>query len=346
MSLPASLSSPDHFHTLYVAGLTRLLGPEAGPGGYILALANAALDAMLWQTLERRLEERHYHLGALVTSALRQGRALDVPEDDLVVLLKLMAMGFESVGRAERRQAGPWELSYNPLRALRPPRASRRRMAGLYTPFDPEGFHFNRPELQAELMWSGELLGREARLYYNKFPLVELHGILVPEPGCERAQWLTAELHDWAWEVTQALARTLPGFGLAYNSLGAHASVNHLHFQSFVRTAPLPVALPQWTHNGGAQPYPSACQRFDAAAPAWAAIEALHAQGRPYNLIYLPGRLYLLPRRAQGDYPCAAWTQGHAWYEMAGGVVASSRADYQTLQAEAVAEQLRQVRWD
>jgi len=342
-SLPAPFGSTAALHQAYAEGLTRMLASDVGLGGYILALANAAQDTTLWQLLERRLEERHDHLAALVTAHLRQGRPIDAPDDDLTVFLKLMAIGFGDGLRTHTRRVGPWEARFNPLRALRPPRTSQVRFEGLSRPFDPEGFHFNRPALEREVLWSGTLLGRPARLLYNKFPFVELHGLLVPEPEQSWPQWLTEQWHAWAWALVAAAGEAMPGFGLAYNSFGAHASVNHLHFQTFLRKEPLPLQQAHWQHNGGCQPYPAPCQVFDDPARAWQTIDSVHAQGTPYNLIYTPGRLYLLPRRPQGSHPQAQWACGHAWFEMAGGVVLSNRADYEGLDAEAIAAELQRV---
>jgi hypothetical protein len=341
MSLPDDFSSPEALRQSFTHGLDRMLAGHDGLGAYILVLANAAADSTLWPLLERRLEERHYHLAALLTSALRQGRRVSEPEDDVTVFLKLMAVGFERLGLTESRGAGPWEIQFNPLRAYRPPRTSRARVEELSLPFDPEGFHFNRPFLRREAFWTGMLGGRRTSLLYNKFPFVELHGLLVPEPEQERPQYLTPEVHGWAWELVATAGARMPGFGLAYNSCGAHASVNHLHFQSFLRDRPLPVTAGHWLHNGGDVPYPATCQVHDDPLSAWVAVDTLHSRGRPYNLIYLPERLYLLPRQRQGDYRHSPWAAGHAWYEMAGGVTTSSRDDFTSLETAAIEAELR-----
>lgn len=343
MSLPVPFQSPSALRAVFLEGLNRLLADDGGVGGYILALANAAQAPALWQQLKGGLQARYYHHATWITAALRQGRRLDLPEDDLLVFLKLMAMGFDAIGPVERRAAGPWEVVFNPLRALRPPRASQAPVRGIALPFDRNGFHFNLPDLWPEVIWSGELLGRLARLLYNKFPFIEAHALLIPEPERELPQLLTPELHGWAWEVTSAIGRALPGFGLAYNSYGAHASVNHLHFQTFVRSHTLPVCSAHWAHNGGDKAYPAHCLRFTEPLASWVAIDRLHAQQIAYNLIYLPGVLYLLARRSQGNYPQPSWSAGHAWYEMAGGVVTFSREHYTQLDAAAIEAQLRHV---
>jgi diadenosine tetraphosphate (Ap4A) HIT family hydrolase len=176
-------------------------------------------------------------------------------------------------------------------------------------------------------------------LFYNKYPFVDRHGLLVPERTEHRPQYLTRGDHLYAWRVVEGLARALPGVGLGYNAYGAFASVNHLHFQFFVRGG-LPVEDAAWQHAGGAEPYPAPCEVFLSAEEAWARVADLHAAERPYNLVYRPGRLYCLPRRRQGTYEQAAWTGGFAWYELAGGFTLFNRQAYEGLTGEEVAREL------
>ena len=66
---------------------------------------------------------------------------------------------------------------------------------------------------------------------------------------------------------------------------------------------------------------------------------ALHGSDISYNLIYLPGRLYCLPRRRQGTYHHSSWASGFAWYETAGGFTTFDRHQFgiigqQELEAE------------
>lgn len=308
-----------------------MLADHPGLGVYVLGLANAAYDRGLWERLREPLARRHERHEAEITAALRQGRRLREPEDDLLVFLKLMAIGFDDVAVTAWRRAGPWRIQFNPIRALRPPRASGSRVEGLCRPFDPAGFHFNKPFLAREVLWEGDLAGKPARLLYNKFPFAPLHGLLVPEPQRELSQWLTPELHGWAWEVAATLGETLPGFGLAYNSLGAQASVNHLHFQSFMAAPELPVLAPGFAHNGGGTPYPLPCQVTDSAEAAWFLLDELHQRVIPYNLVYTPGLLHVLPRQAQGTHPSPAWGADLAWSELAGVATVFSREDFETL---------------
>ncbi|MFZ5484800.1 MAG: hypothetical protein ACOZB0_11280 [Pseudomonadota bacterium] len=337
-NLPDPFQSPTAFHDAFVAGLERQLA-EPGLGTYILVLANASFDPAIWPLLKGRLGNRFAELAAEVSEGLRSGRRLNYPEDDLMVFLKLMAMGFDSVSGTEWRQAGPWEIQFNPLRALRPARASGQHAEGCAPPpFNPSGFHFNKPFLKPEILWEGELRRHPIRLLYNKFPFADLHGLLVPDPERSLPQWLTQDWHLYAWHLVEALAERLPGLGIGYNSHGGQASVNHLHFQTFLRAEPLPIAAAHWTHNGGAIPYPIPCHAFTSALEAWFFIDQLHHGHQPYNLVYLPGRLYCLPRRT-GGAP-VPWCAGHAWYELAGGVTTFNRDDFGKLGAPDIGDAL------
>lgn len=340
----AELASPEAFREAFGLGLSRMLREHEDLGVHILVLANAAYEAGLWERLRGELEARHRLLDERVRLALRGGRRPQAPDDDLLVFLQLMAMGFEHVARRETRAADVWEVQFNPVRALRPPRASGLSVRGIAAPYDVAAFSFNKPFLMREILWSGTLLGRAVDIFYNKFPFAGLHGLLVPERERELPQFLTPEMHDFAWRLTQDLGAALPGVALAYNSYGAHASVNHLHFQLFLREAPLPVEAAVFAHNGGDRPYPADCRAADDSLEAWLGIDELHARSCPYNLIYRPGRMLLLARRAQGDYPRPAWSGGLAWYEMAGGASVFSRDDYDAFSGRDMAAALHATR--
>ncbi|NTV87483.1 MAG: hypothetical protein HGA21_12155, partial [Burkholderiaceae bacterium] len=272
-------------------------------------------------------------LATAITETLRRGRKLTDPDDDVLVFLKLHAIGFEHLGTMESRRAGPWEAMFNPIRALRPPRISGQTFDGLLRAFDATGFHFNKPFLAKEILWEGELIGKPVRLLYNKFPFARLHGLLVPEPPRERPQYLTPEFHGWAWAL--CAQSDVTGLCLGYNSSGAGASVNHLHFQSFMQIDPLPVQDAHFAHNGGSAIYPLPCQRFSDPTEAWFQIDQLHQQDTPYNLIYSPGSLHCIARAPQDSDALHAQSRGYGWSEMAGAVTLFSREAYDVLDASA-----------
>ena len=330
-TLPVPFASLAALEQGFAGGLAAMLDTHAGLGVYILVLANAAYDRALWSQLAPALATRHAELAATLADTLRHGQQLAEPDDDVLVFLKLNLVGFEHLRLMESRRAGPWDAMFNPIRALRPPRISGQQFEGLLRPFDPAGFHFNKPFLAREVLWQGELAGKPARLLYNKFPFARLHGLLVPEPLRELPQLLSPELHGWAWDLCAQSG--VPGLCLGYNSTGAGASVNHLHFQSFVQTAPLPVQDPRFVHNGGAVPYPLPCLRFHDPADAWLAIDRLHQDDTPYNLIYSRECLHLVARAPQDSDRLSALSRGYGWSEMAGAVTLFSREAYEGLSA-------------
>lgn len=331
-------SGPD-FRQAFETGLSGLL-LQGGLGPFILVCANATFDQRLHAGMASRLLEQYERLSRDFVGALRDGHDIQAVEEDLMVFLKIHAAGMENLKLTERRQVGVWEVQFNHLRSFRPKRIAARIPDHLHVPFDETGFHFNKSFMQKEAFWAGELCGRHATLYYNKYPFVDYHGLLVPERESCLAQFLTEAHHFYVWEATQELARGMDGVGFGYNSLGAFASVNHLHFQMFLKPGGFPVMHPDWRHGGGTMQYPGACEVFDDARSAWACIHRLHERETPYNLLYAAGQLYVFPRRKQGTCTQPAWTSGFTWHELAGGMVTFNREAYERLDEAAVEHEL------
>lgn len=323
-------SSLTSFQHAFTSGLSTLL-QKGGLGPYILVCANASFDKRVQAATAKDLAALYKSLSEEYIEALASGKPIQAVEEDLLVFLKLHAVGFSRLQATETRRVGPWEAQFNQLRSFRPRRISAHVPQGLHVPFDEAGFHFNKPFMQKEAFWAGELSGRQATLYYNKYPFVDFHGLLVPERERSHPQFLTEAHHHYMWQTTQDLSRTLEGVGFGYNSLGAFASVNHLHFQMFVKPEGLPVMAAEWQHNGGDTPYPVDCVTFYAAADAWRFLRGLHAKNTSYNLLYSKNALYIFPRKMQGSYAQPDWTSGFAWHEMAGGMITFNRESYAAL---------------
>jgi hypothetical protein len=341
--LPALFHSADTFRDRFEQGLVDLLRTTGELGEDILVLANANFEPRIWEHLRGELRTCFAGLASEKVAAEREGRAMGGAADDVATLREILDHGFDTLRPTELRRAGPWELQFNPLRAFRPARHSNAAISGIRAPFDAGRFHFDKPFLRQEILWEGRLLGRDATLFYNKFPFADYHGLLVPDLGKHRPQFLEAADFAFLWDLAQEQAARMPGFGLGYNSYGAHASVNHLHFQTYLREEPLPIEDAHWAHNGGADPYPSRCLRFESRQEADEFIVELHRQAISYNLILSAGRLYCLPRRKQGEVACAPWLNALAWYEMAGGFPLASEVDFERLSPEEIAAQLAAV---
>jgi len=328
-------TSADAFRSAFEGGLQGMLENE-GLGAFILACANATFDHDIYPVMESDLRELFTAKIAYYQKILEKGYQIGDSDEDLLVFLKMATIGFEALDITEERIVDGWEVQFNHLRAFRPRRLTAERVTGIRAEFDNNCFNFNRPFLQSEKLWEGELSGREISLFYNKYPFAEFHTLLVPERKVCLPQFLTAGDHRYSWELCQGLGERMAGVGIGYNAYGALASINHLHLQMFIRKQPLPVSAEQWQHNGGDRSYPAQCERYDSLESAWQRIKALHQQQIPYNLLYLPGLLYCFPRRQQGSYPTPDWSSGFTWYEMSGGVVTFNRDDFERLNGSAI----------
>ena len=332
--LPEIFRSSDVFVHSYAQGLERKLALE-GLGTFILVLANAAYHEEVYRGLQAQLLSRYRELMAAFTAGVND------QADDARVFEQIMDAGLETLVATKRKKLGPWSMQYNRLRSFRPPRTSNQVVATLQAAFNPDGFHFNKSFLQKEIWWQGSLLGRQSRLLYNKFPFAGYHGLLVIEPGMNRPQVLDREMHDFVWQLAEQVSQPLPGFGLGYNSYGAAASVNHQHFQTYIRSDHgYPVEYSHWEHHGGPDNYPLKCFKETTPASAWEVIESLHVANTAYNLLYRPGVLYIMPRRFQGQFQQASWLTGLGWSDLAGEFTVIDYDIYEHLAQEQFEQQL------
>jgi len=332
-------ASNEQFRHIFEQGLIKLLSYNE-LGVFILVLANASFDEHVHNYTYKDLLKKYQQLADKYRLLLQDGQFLTEPEDDILVFLKLMAMGLDKVSQTEFRHTRQWELQFNHIRSLRPARVSKNIIKGIYLDFNEDGFHFNKPFLEKESYWHGIMNGKHLDIFYNKFPFARFHSLLVPDREACLAQYLNYEYHNYIWQITEQLSETLDGIGMAYNSYGAYSSINHLHFHLFIKDHPLPVTDPVWSHNGGNQTYPIDCKVFKSSDSAWEFIEQLHAQEISYNLIYLPGIVYCLPRKHQGTYAGAGWSSGFAWYEVSGGFTTFNHSQFINLNCQQLEDEL------
>ncbi len=217
-------------------------------------------------------------------------------------------------------------------------------MFSIHQAFHEFGFHYDRELCFREGFWTGELKAKKAFFLYNKYPFARLHALLVPEPERHHPQFLDLALHAWAYQVTQELAESLTGLCLGYNSLGTFASVNHLHFQSFIEPRGMPVTWDIWQHNGGSEPYPTVCTVFDDWDASWRWIAAIHERDvTSYNILYTPEKIYCFERKRQGSYKHASWTSGFAWFEVCGNLITFNREDFTTISFEKIEREFKKL---
>lgn len=340
MQLDPFFFTEDTFTRAFNDGLDTMLD-SSELGAFVLVLANATIDPAVYQYFETRLAKRFDQWLELFRNDPDVGKKFAA--DDVAVFKQLIDVGFAALQPTRHRIADVWQLQYNQLRTFRPARNATRAFETTSQAFDVNGFHFNKPFLQKEIFWQGELFGHGVRLLYNKFPFASLHGLFVVGPEKNKPQLLDQETHELVWRLLHETRATLP-MGMGYNSLGAYASVNHQHLQSFVSRKKYPIELACWEHNGGARQYPLDCRKFYHVDDAWRYLHDLHAADVPYNLLYRGGELYCISRQFQGSYPHSSWTSGFAWSEVSGGLAVTSQDDFRMLDANAIENEMRKLR--
>jgi hypothetical protein len=145
--------------------------------------------------------------------------------------------------------------------------------------------------------------------------------------------------HNMAWNLARESEKQIQHFGLAYNSLGAGASVNHLHIHGFV-DKPLAIEHASWQHNGGELRYPLKAFRFNHVAKSWQCIHALHRQNQPYNLLYRSGSCYVIPRKPPSAVELPGWLPSVGWTEACGSFNLSDENNFNNLTSDKISHAL------
>lgn len=338
--MKSPFSSIDIFRNAFNQGLHNIKD-EKSLGAFILALANATGHPALFDEMKDALQQQYFDFFDVYRDAFINGHELSLVDEDLLVFLKIHAIGFDAIRPTEYRKEGIWKVQFNHLRSFRPRRITKFIHNTISVPYDEDRFNFNRSYMNKECFWQGELLGRPVDLFYNKYPFADLHGLLVVDREDCQLQLLDMIAHQYVFGLAEALEENLEGVGFGYNSYGAYASVNHLHFQMFVDDEGMPVEDNGWVHNGGERNYPALCHAFDSAESSWVFINELHKINQPYNLFYVPGKVYVFPRKAQGLVEVPGWSSGLTWYELSGAMIAFNYDDYKALKSDTIESELR-----
>lgn len=294
------LSSSNHYRQAFEVGLIQILQYKTA-GTFILACANFFQHPQLLKSNKALLREIYQHIKEHYQACLRDGWQPDDAPDDIAVMNSLMDIGLDNLEAVDYRKVNyngvNYLLNYNQLRSFRPARMSKAENIQLNSPFNTEGFHFNKPFLEKEIFAEGVIDGKQVSLLYNKFPFIDYHALLVVDKTRQIKQYLTQDALDYIVNLQNHVQQNCPGFVIAYNSLGAGASVNHLHFHTYLESTPLAIFSSLFMHNGGDRPYPAYCQVFTSTKDAWKMIESLHDNNTPYNLLIKDNLIYCLPRK-------------------------------------------------
>lgn len=335
---PHIFQSVESFEQAFIDRLKKLL-QNTNLATFVLACANASRQEVLLSALSPAIESQYRQLQSL----FRQGRLDTAKAEDRTLFAYLVELGMEHLPATEQRWLGPWSVQYNILRGFRPLGHGAEAPAVLHLPFDSQGFSFNKPFMLEELFWQGELASHSLAAYYNKFPFADYHLLWVPDRLSAHPQYLRSHYHRLIWQMQQDLCLSLAGFAVGYSAMGACASVNHLHFQSYMGEA-LSITHGCWQHNGGVEEYPLAVFVFQDPDEAWRLIDQLHQQNQPYNLLYTQTAIYCLPRRRQGSVALPDWSPGFAWREVCGEMLCLHRDGYLSLTRQELENTLRKWR--
>lgn len=305
-------NSVTDFHTAYMQGLDVMLQDKnLDPATFNLVFGNAILHHKE-RNLIARLEEAKSQLTRRVDNSSQD-------EDTKIFLqLKDMKLDWQNWTMVEDKKINSWNIQLNKFRVLKPKGFGIKKITEIFQKFDEKDFNFNKVKNPA--LWKGSILNRHVSLYYNKFPYKDLQSLLVLDPELNKEQFLTEADHRYIWNVSRSL-RHLYNLYIGYNSMGAFASVNHLHFHLLIGIEELTVVQNKWSHNGGSVPYPATVYVFTDVDMAWNLLKTMHANNIAYNLLYTPDKLYVFPRRFQGTYEDPLWSTGLGWYELSGNFI-------------------------
>lgn len=322
------------FKKLFITKLKGMLSDDE-LGAFILVLANSHQDEFLKSELDADLKNTF----AALKLKLSAGE-LSAAADDIDVFGRLLDVDLDDIPVWQYNVVGNWEVAYNPIRQLRPARASSQILSSIKQPFDENGFHFNKPFLKPEILWEGEFNGVSARVLYNKFPFSEYHLLIVLSPEKGSSQLLTHDSHQYVFSLTGEMGEVFPGLGIGYNSLAAGASVNHFHFQGFIREKEFSIEKDQWRHNGGGAEYPLAVKRFSDAGSSWQYLQQLTDKDQAFNCLYRNDYCYVVARKYQGTVELPDWLNGAGWIDVAGAITVSDEVTFNVIDEPSIADAL------
>jgi len=307
----------NQFKTLFVNQLKNMLSDDE-LGAFILVLANSHQDEYLDAELRPDLEKTFVALKDNYSAG-----KLNATQDDIDVFEQLLEMELDAIPVWRSEKTGEWEVVCNAMRKLRPARSSSQVLRSIKQPYDESRFHFNKPFLKPEILWEGVYKGLNSRVLFNKFPFSDYHLLIVVSPETNSPQLLTQEMHQYAFALAEEMAEIFPGFGIGFNSLAAGASVNHFHFQGFIREQNFSIEKSKWLHNAGDKAYPLDVKCFSDARRSWFYIEKLMKRDEAFNCLYRNNICYVVPRKYQGTVMLTEWISGAGWIDVSGSITVS-----------------------
>jgi len=322
------------FKKLFVTQLKNMLSDDE-LGAFILVLANSHQDEFLKNELDDELKNTFIAL----KNNFSAGR-LNAAQDDIDVFEQLLDVELDVIPVWQYKIVGEWEIAYNSMRQMRPARSSSQILSSIKQPYDEIKFHFNKPFLKPEILWEGLFKDVKLRVFYNKFPFSDYHLLIVVSPEKNSSQLLTRETHQHVFSLVEEVREVFPGFGIGFNSLAAGASVNHFHFQGFVREQDFSIEKNLWLHNAGDVDYPLDVKRFSDAETSWDYISQLTENDEAFNCLYRNNYCYVVARKYQGAVELPDWLTGAGWIDVAGVITVSDEDTFNSIDEQSVTRAL------
>lgn len=247
---------------------------------------------------------------------------------------------------------------YNGFRALRvpPPQSSetalhmrQRRQKADDCPFGCQNMNDSRSLHNRDPVTQIRTPNGRWNAYYNFAPF-ESEGHFIWVPAHVRGTQTILDHKDQ--RLTRAYAEDLcflygqsTGQIFFYNSFGAGASVNHIHFQSVAQRHKLAVEYARVSQHGAfstLQNYPARCLVFDSNTnpdELFSYIWRLEDGEIPFNLVLVRNRLHLFvrdPRTVEAKTIPGLLNRNIASMELAGKFITDSRAVYDQLTANSI----------
>ena len=318
----------NQFKTLFVTKLKNMLSDDE-LGAFILVLANSLQDEFLKSALAAELKLNYLALKDKITKG-----ELTATQDDMDVFSQLQNVDIDSLPVWKEKQLDNWQIVFNKMRQLRPTRSSSQKLNSIIQLFDDKKFHFNKPFLKPEILWQGEYENKNVRVLYNKFPFCDYHLLIVVSAEKNLPQVIDKETHDFIYSLVKKENKNLPGLGIGFNSLAAGASVNHLHFQGFLREHNFPI------EEMDLENFPLDVHCCHSSAQAWQVIESFMQENIAFNCLYRSNCCYVVSRKYQASVQLPDWLNGAGWIDIAGVMTVSEMNDFDQLKSHDITKGL------
>jgi len=362
MNLKDNTKGAEKFVELFQGRLKKLVGTNNLPPGMAIAiLAN--------------LNFHGQNMPASVFRRLDYDQGWETSEDPIILAEALKRIKDKKVviDRTKRIKIGEFQLQYNFVRGFRPKRGAKRFDIPLDLPFDPNKFNYGfkavDPELFHSVKYDNSLT---VDFVFNRYPFAPYHFLWVPNRKKRgHNQYLETDKDEYlieaAWDFVreQGLGK---GIRLCYNSNGAHASVNHLHFQGFFLTQdwepPFETIIREYKANkvktdnlSGTIDYYFKGTRWISGSDGVDGLKEFidemnrrYASGEKvaFNLCIAPEGIACFPRKHQGDEKYfellqrSPFTTGYAFFEMLGEII-SPTADVSIFDKNRTERQIRDL---